>query len=369
MLKGIIMSKVVNRILSVKIYPSYEKFSDNSYTELLPALISFSEKTVLNGTSETLMQIYDNQLIYQNVVKPIIQVSFQFNQTIEQHYYGVMYSNVETDDMNRSVLRLNMSPVHTVFKRKFARSFANNATQSITDAMTALYTDMKLLTPVIDADNVRIPPPCISGTYETLFDYIRDNGQSVDSSDFCYLWEDGSGIYLKSNTTILAQTPLVGYKFNVNNPFTGDAIIFGSAEYITHKDNTLLLADSSFYSLSMTDKKLYSDILADTDIENEWVVVNRNSIFETNFENPDKQGKPFQAVKCRVLSSYEKRIKFDANQGRMDLKVGSLIDIRGDEYKGQYLVVECTRDVSKDFHLQTIECVQVADVVTETKDV
>lgn len=369
MLKGINMSKVINRILSVKIYASYEKFSDNAYTELLPAMISFSEKTTINGTSETLMQIYDNQLIYQQVVKPIIQVSLEYNQTVEQHFYGVLYSNVSTDEMNRSVLRLNLSPVHTVFRRKFARSFSNSATQSITDAMTALYTNMKLLTPIIDADNVRIPPPCINGTYESLFDYIRDNGQSVDSSDFCYLWEDGSGIYLKSNTTILAQTPLVGYKYNVNNMFTGDEIVFGDAEYITHKDNTSLLVDSSFYSLSMTDKKMYSDILADTDIENEWVMINRNSVYENNFENPDKQGKPFQAVKCRVLSSYEKRIKFDANQGRMDLKVGSLIDIRGDEYKGQYLVVECTRDISKDFHLQTVECVQVADIVTESKEI
>lgn len=358
-------NKVINRVVSVKLYPTYEKFADNVYLELLPALVSMSEKTIINGTSETLMQIYDNQLIYQLTEKPIIQVSFQYNQTLEQHYYGVLYSNVETDDMNRSILRLNLSPVHTVFRRKFARSFSNNAVQTITECMTALYNDKKLITPTIDATNVRIPPACLSGTYETVFDYIRDNGQSVDSSDFCYLWEDGSGIFMKSNTEILAQTPIKAYKYNVSNPFLGDSLVFTKGEYITYKDNTTLLGDASFFSFSMTDKKLYSDILASTDVENAWITMNRNAVYDTNFQNPDKQGQSFQAVKCQLLSSYEKRIKFDINQGRMDVKVGALIEVLGDEYAGKYLIVECVRDVSKDFHLQTLECVQVA---TSTND-
>lgn len=363
------MSKVVNRIISVKFYPSYEKFSDNVYLELLPALISFSEKTMIHGTSETLMQIYDNQMIYNLTLKPIIQVSFQFNDTQEQHYYGLLYSNVETDELNRSVLRLNLSPVHTVFRRKFSRSFSNNAQEAITECMSALYTDMKLITPKIDSSNIRIPPACLSGTYQTVFDFIRDNGQSVDSSDFCYLWEDGSGIFLKSNTDIMAQTPLKGYKYNVDNQFMGDAIIFTKAEYITHKDNTTLLSDSSFFSLSLTDKKLYSDILADVEIENSWIVVNRNAVYENNFQNPDKQGKNFQSSKFQTLSSYERRIKFDINQGRMDIKVGNLIQIEGQEYAGKYLIMECVRDVSKDFHLQTLECVQVAEVLTDEKQI
>lgn len=362
-------SKVVNRIVSIKLYPTYEQFSNNVYLEMLPALISFSEKTTINGTSETLMQIYDNQLIYQLAAKPIIQVSFQYNETLEQHFYGLLYSNVETDEMNRSVLRLNLSPVHTVFRRKFSRSFTNNAVQTITECMTALYNDMKLLTPTISASNVRIPPACLSGTYADIFDYIRDNGQSVDSSDFCYLWEDGSGIYLRSNTEILAQEPFKAYKYNVDNTFLGDTIIFTKGEYITHKDNTTLLADASFFSFSMTDKKLYSDILADTEAENTWVITNRNAVYDTNFQNPDRQGKPFQSSKCQILSSYEQRIRFDVNQGRMDVKVGTLIDVIGEEYQGQYLIVECIRDVSKDYHLQTLECVQVAEVSTEEKEV
>lgn len=359
-------SKVINRVLSVKLYPTYEKFSDNVYLELLPALVSFSEKTTINGSSETLMQIYDNQLIYKLTEKPIIQVSFQYNETLEQHYYGVLYSNVETDPMNRSILRLNLSPVHTVFRRKFSRSFSNNAVQTITECMTALYNDMKLVMPTIDASNVRIPPACLSGTYETVFDYIRDNGQSVDSSDFCYLWEDGSGIFMKSNTEILAQTPIKAYKYNVSNQFLGDALVFTKGEYITHKDNTTLLADASFFSFSMTDKKLYSDILASTDVENAWITMNRNAVYDTNFQNPDKQGQPFQAAKCQTLSSYERRIKFDVNQGRMDVKVGALVEVFGDEYAGKYLIVECVRDVSKDFHLQTLECVQVAESTNDT---
>lgn len=353
-------SKVINRIVSIKFYPTYAQFADNIYLELLPALVSMSEKTTINGTSETLMQIYDNQLIYQNVDKPIVQVSFQFNQTLEQHYYGVLYSNVDTDDMNRSILRLNLSPVHTVFRRKFSRSFSNNAVQTITECMTALYNDMKLVMPAIDASNVRIPPACLTGTYETVFDYIRENGQSVDSSDFAYLWEDGSGIFMKSNTEILAQTPLKAYKYNVSNAFLGDALVFTKAEYVTYKDNVTLLSDASFFSYSMTDKKLYSDILANTDIENNWVIMNRNAVYDTNFQNPDKQGSPFQSVKCQTLSSYERRIKFDLNQGRMDIKVGVIIEVFGDEYAGKYLIVECVRDVSKDYHLQTLECVQVA---------
>lgn len=351
--------KVANRITSIKFYPSYEKFSDNVYLEMLPALVSFSEKTVINGSSETLMQIYDAQLIYQMAEKPIIQVSFKFNETQEQHYYGLLYSNVETDAMNRSILRLNLSPVHKVFKRKFARSFTNSAADTITECMTTLYNDMKLINPKIDSSNVRIPPACLSGTYEDIFEFIRDNGQSVTSSDFCYLWEDGSGIYLKSNTEILAQTPLEAYKYNVDNQFLGDSIIFSEAEYITHKDNTASLENASFFSLSLTDKKLYSDILASTDEENSWIVVNRNSIYENNFQNPDRDGKPYQANKLQSLSSYEKRIKFDINQGRMDVKVGAIIEVYGDEYSGKYLVVEAIRDVSKDMHLQTLECVQV----------
>ncbi|QDH49126.1 tail associated lysozyme [Pantoea phage Phynn] len=351
--------KVINRITSIKFYPSYEKFSDNVYLELLPALVSFSEKTTINGSSETLMQIYDTQMIYQSSEKPIIQVSFKFNQTQEQHYYGLLYSNVETDNMNRSVLRLNLSPVHKVFKRKFARSFTNSAADTITECMTTLYNDMKLITPLVEASNVRIPPSCLSGTYETVFDYIRENGQSVTSSDFCYLWEDGSGVFLKSNTEILAQTPLNAYKYNVSNQFLGDAIVFTEAEYITYKDNTASLENASFYSLSLTDKKLYSDILADTDSENSWVTVNRNAVYENNFENPDADNKPYQANKLQTLSSYEKRIKFDINQGRMDVKVGTIIEVYGDQYSGKYLIVEMVRDVSKDMHLQTIECVQV----------
>lgn len=363
------MSKVINRITSIKMYPSYENLARNSYIELLPALVSFSEKTVINGSSETLMQVYDDQSLYNMARKPIIQVSFQYNETIEQHYYGLLYSNVETDEINRSVLRLNLSPVHTVFRRKFSRSFSNNATEAITECMAALYGDMKQVMPKIDASNVRIPPACLSGTYQTVFDYIRDNGQSVESSDFCYLWEDGSGIFLKSNTEILGQEPLKGYKFNADNQFLGDTIVFTKAQYITHKDNTTLLADASFYSFSMTDKKLYGDILANTDAENAWININRNAIYETNFQNPDKQGKPFQASKCQALSSYERRIKFDINQGRMDLKVGALLEIFGKEYAGKYLIVECVRDASKDFHLQTIECVQVAEVTSEQKEI
>jgi len=344
-------------------FPTYEHYTGNSYTELLPALVSFSEKTTINGSSETLMQIYDDQLLYTLAKNPIIQVSFQYNETLEQHYYGLLYSNVDTDEMNRSVLRLNLSPVHTVFRRKFARSFSNNAADTITECMTALYDNMKKIMPKLDASNVRIPPSCLSGYYKDVFNFIRDNGQCVESSDFCYLWEDGSGIYLKSHTEILAQQPLKGYKFNADNPFIGDTIAFTKAEYITYKDNTSLLADSSFFSFSMTDKKLYGDILANTDLENSWIVMNRNAVYDTNFQNPDKSGVPFQAAKCLALSSYEKRIKFDINQGRMDVKVGALIEIHGDQYSGKYMIVECTRDVSKDFHLQTIECVQVAELV------
>lgn len=359
--------KVMNRIASVKLFQSYEKFSDNIYIEMLPALISFSEKTIINGSSETLMQIYDDQLIYQVSEQPIIQISFQFNETLEQHYYGLLYSNVETDEMNRSILRLNLSPVHKVFRRKFARSFSNNAAQTITECMTALYNNMKLITPAVQASNVRIPPACLSGTYEDIFEFIRGNGQSVDSSDFCYLWEDGSGIFLKSNTEILAQQPLQGFKYNVDNPFTGDAILFSSAEYITYKDNSSSLNNASFFSFSMTDKKMYSDVLANTDIENSWVFMNRNAEYETNFQNPDRAGKPFQSAKCQVLSSYEKRIKFELKQGRMDVKVGTMLEIFGDQYAGTYMIVEVIRDVSKDFHLQTIECVQVAKAATENK--
>lgn len=356
------MSKVINRITSVKLYPSYEKFTDNSYLELLPSLISFSEKTLLHGTSETLMQIYDNQLIYALTEKPIVQVSFQYNQTQEQHFYGLLYSNVATDDMNRSILRLNLSPVHTVFKRVFSRSFSNNAGETITECMQTLYEDMKQVIPTVTASNVRIPPACLKGTYSTIFDYIRDNGQGVESSDYCYLWEDGSGIYLKTNTEILKQVALKAYKYNVDNIFAGDTILFNKGEYITHKDNTSLLSDASFFSFSMTDKKMYGDILANTEIENSWIIMNRNAGYDTNFQNPDKQGKPFQAAKCQTLSSYERRIKFDLNQGRMDVKVGALLDINGDEYAGKYLIVECIRDVSKDFHLQTLECVQVGEL-------
>lgn len=359
-------AKVVNRITSVKLYPSYEKFSDNVYLEVLPALVSFSEKTVINGSSETLMQIYDNQLLYQLSDRPIIQVSFKYNDTQEQHYYGLLYSNVETDEMNRSILRLNLSPVHKVFKRKFARSFSNNAAQTITECMETLYSGMKLLTPTIEASNVRIPPACLSGTYETVFDFIRENGQSVTSSDYCYLWEDGSGVFLKSQAEILEQVALEAYKFNVDNMFLGDAIVFSKAEYITYKDNTASLENTSFYSLSLSDKKMYPDILANTDLENAWVIVNRNAEYQTNFQNPNTAGKPFQAAKFQVLSSYEKRIRFDINQGRMDVKVGALIEIRGDEYNGRYLIIECVRDVSKDNHLQTIECVQVAQATTTT---
>lgn len=342
-------------------YTSYVDFQENKYLELLTSLISFSEKTMINGTSETLIQVYDAQLIYQKALQPIIEISFQYNETLEQHFYGLLYSNVETDELNRSVLRLNLCPVHKSFRRKFSRSFSNNATQTITDCMTALYNDMKLITPVITASNVRIPPACLSGTYETVFDYIRDNGQSVDSSDFIYLWEDGSGIYLKSNKEILSQTPIKGYKYNVSNPFIGDALIFTTAEYITHKDNTTLYKNASFYSFSMTDKKMYSDILADTELENSWIMVNRNAVYSDNFQNPDSSGNPFQCTKCQVLSGYEKRIKFDVNQGRMDLKVGALIEVIGDEYSGNYMIVECVRDVSKDLHLQTLECVEVTD--------
>jgi hypothetical protein len=308
------------------------------------------------------MQIYDDQLLYTLAKNPVIQVSFQFNDTLEQHYYGLLYSNIDTDEMNRSVLRLNLSPVHTVFRRRFARSFGNNAADTITECMTALYTDMKNIMPVIDASNVRIPTSCLSGYYTDVYEFIRDNGQCVESSDFCYLWEDGSGIYLKSNTEILAQEPLKGYKFNADNPFIGDTISFTKAEYITFKDNTTLLGDASFFSLSLRDKKLYGDILADTDHENAWVVLNRNAVYDTNFQSPDKAGVPFQAAKCIALSSYEKRIKFDINQGRMDVKVGALIEIHGQQYTGKYMIVECIRDLSKDFHLQTIECVQVGEV-------
>ncbi|QFR55694.1 baseplate hub subunit [Yersinia phage JC221] len=356
------MSKVVNRITSIKMFPTYEHYTGNSYAELLPALVSFSEKTTINGSSETLMQIYDDQLLYTLTTNPIIQVSFEYNQTLQQHYYGLLYSNVDTDEMNRSVLRMNLSPVHTVFRRKFARSFSNNAADTITECMAALYDNMKQIMPVVDASNVRIPPSCLSGYYTDVFDFIRDNGQCVESSDFCYLWEDGSGIYLKSNTDIMAKVPLKGYKFNADNQFTGDTITFTKAEYITFKDNTSLLGNSSFFSFSMRDKKMYGDILANTDLENAWVVLNRNAVYDTNFQNPDKQGVPFQAAKCITLSGYEKRIKFDINQGRMDVKVGELIEIQGDQYSGKYMIVECIRDASKDFHLQTIECVQVGEV-------
>lgn len=353
--------KIVNRITSIKLYTSYEKYIDNAYTELLPALVSFSEKTMINGSSETLMQIYDAQLIYQQLIQPIIQVSFQYNGTQEQHYYGLLYSNVDTDDKNRSVLRMNLSPLHKTFRRKFARSFSNNAVQTITECMTALYSKMKLLTPEVDGGNIRIPSGCLNGTYQDIFDYIRDNGQSVVSSDFCYLWEDGSGIFLKSSTDILAQTPIPAYKFNVDNVFVGDTVIFTEAQYITHKDNTTLFKDASFFSLSLTDKKMYGDILADTDTENTWIFTNRNAIYDTNFQNPDSEGKPFQASKMQLLSSYERRIRFDIKQGRLDVKVGAIIEVFGEEYAGKYLIVECVRDVSKDFHLQTLECIQVGE--------
>ncbi|QPI17794.1 baseplate hub subunit [Pectobacterium phage POP12] len=353
------MSKVVNRATSIKIYQTYEKYIENSYIEVLPALISLSEKTTINGSSIALMQIYDAQKIYETCIQPIIQVSFQYNETIEQHYYGLMYSNVDTDDMGRSVLRLNLAPVHKSFSRMFSRSFSNNATEVVQDCITALYEKMKQIQPTITSSNVRVPVSCLSGFYDRIFDYVRDNSQGVETTDFCYLWEDGSGIYLRTQSDLLAQTPLKGYKNNVDSIFVQDYIVFTKAEYITYTDNTTQMDKSSFFSMSLTDKKLYQDILADTDTENNWIVINRNAEYQTNFQIPDKESTPFQAGKFKKLSSFEKRIKFELGQGRMDLKVGALLEIEGNEYTGRYIVVECIRDVSKDFHIQTIECIQI----------
>ncbi|WWQ13080.1 baseplate hub subunit [Morganella phage vB_Mm5] len=357
------MIKVINNIKSIKVFTNYEMYENNRYVEVLPALISFSEKSILNGSSEALMQLYDTQLLYDLLDKPIIQIQIKYNDTIEQFNYGLEYSNVVTDEMNRSILRLNLAPVHSVYRRMFSKSFSNNATQVITECVDALYEYMPLIKPKLSSTNIRIPPACLSGTYDYIFNYIRDNGQSVEMSDWCYVWEDGSSIYMQNHYSMINQTPLIGYKYNVNNPFVGDTILFTKAEYIMRTDNKTDYQNTSFYSFSLDDKTLYYDSLANVDSENRWVMSNRTFNYQDNYQNPTPSGLPYTVDKIKTLASFEQRIKFDINQGRLDLRVGSILEIRGSEYNGVYLVVECVRDMSKDAHIQTIECVRIKDLI------
>ena len=251
--------------VSIKLYEDYTAWGENRFIELAATFTTLTLRDGLYGRNEGILQFFDAYNLHTRMNgEQIIQISLANanSDNVMTRIYGSKNTSVSVDSKGDNILAINLEPIHHVVNQKFARTFFQNATESIQEMIRVIYLNKDQIAPNVDGLNAFVPRVPWVSNLKDYMQYVRDVGMSVEQEQFVFTWEDFAGIHVEDYQFIIDQ-PAIGC-------VVGDENMIG--EYVDQLDSPLVfkfqwlsktnqfvrnpLENTTFFSHSFNDKAL-----------------------------------------------------------------------------------------------------------------
>ena len=158
--------------LSVKLFDSYDAWSNNRFVELAATITTLTMRDSLYGRNEGMLQFYDSKNIHTKMDgNEIIQISVANANDINNvktRIYGCKHFSVSVDSKGDNIIAIELGTIHSIENLKFGRPFFPDAGESIKEMLGVIYQDRTLLTPAINAINAYVPDIPWTSTFENI---------------------------------------------------------------------------------------------------------------------------------------------------------------------------------------------------------
>ena len=117
--------------LSVKLFDSYDAWSNNRFVELAATITTLTMRDSLYGRNEGMLQFYDSKNIHTKMDgNEIIQISVANANDINNvktRIYGCKHFSVSVDSKGDNIIAIELGTIHSIENLKFGRPFFPDA--------------------------------------------------------------------------------------------------------------------------------------------------------------------------------------------------------------------------------------------------
>lgn len=203
------LMKVGYPYLEVRFYPDYVQYTSDNHYNLTEAVISLNLEYSMDGKSNGLLQVYDEQNVLKFTGDEIIYVSVADYRQSNRYtlIFGVDVVDMAVLESGSGVKTIMLVPFHNRESRRFNKKFDTNVQENLLEMVSDLYIGYEDIMPLIDSENIFIPTTLWVRSFDTYLEFIRKYGQYVDTDMFIHAWYDMRGIHLKPHNMIMEQEP------------------------------------------------------------------------------------------------------------------------------------------------------------------
>lgn len=336
--------------LSVKLFDSYDAWSNNRFVELAATITTLTMRDSLYGRNEGMLQFYDSKNIHTKMDgNEIIQISVANANDINNvktRIYGCKHFSVSVDSKGDNIIAIELGTIHSIENLKFGRPFFSDAGESIKEMLGVIYQDRTLLTPAINAINAYVPDIPWTSTFENYLSYVREVALAVGSDKFVFVWQDIMGVNMMDYDMMINQEP---YPMIVGEPSLIGQFI-QELKYPLAYDFVWLTKSNPHKRDPMKNATIYAHSFLDSSLpmittgkgENSIVVSRSGAYSEMTYRNGYEE-----AIRLQTMAQYDGYAKC-STVGNFNLTPGVKIIFNDskNQFKTEFYVDEVIHELS-----------------------